>query len=497
MCQQDTTSERKGTVRTLTIHRQVAHIYLIVWNNRFMKITLVSPYELGRQPFGLAEPATLLQRAGHQVRCVDLSIQKLDSGIDAQTEVVAIYIAMHTATRIAVEALPKIRQLAPRAALCVYGLYAPMNVALFRGLGVQYLIGGEYENGLLEMAEDLRTGTAAANDAPAVRLEKTAFVVPDRSTLPPLDKYASLILPDGSRRTVGFVESTRGCKYFCRHCPIVPVYEGKFFVIPADIVLQDIRNQVAAGAQHLSFGDPDFFNGPGHALRIVRALHEEFPALTFDATIKIEHIVNYPDEIRELAACGCLFILSAVESVDDAILERLDKGHTRADLLHALDIMQRAGIELAPTFVAFTPWTSLEHYRTLLRDIATLGLIDAVAPVQLSIRLLIPAGSHILQLDDIADYVGGFDPHILGHTWRHPDPRVDALQQQVQALVMQAEAAGQSRREIFQGVWQLAWQLDGSIAPVLSLPDAEHPVPRLSENWYCCAEPTCEQLVSF
>ncbi len=462
-----------------------------------MNITLVSPYELGRQPFGLAEPATLLQHAGHQVRCCDLSIQKLDSAIDVHTELVAIYIAMHTATRIAVEALPKIRQLAPNAQLCVYGLYAPMNVELFRAHGVPYIIGGEYENGLLEMTEGLRSGTAPTTGAPTIRLEKTAFVVPDRSALPTLDKYASLILPDGTGRTVGFAETTRGCKYFCRHCPIVPVYEGRFFVIPADIVLQDIRNQVAVGAQHISFGDPDFFNGPGHALRIVRALHDEFPALSFDATIKIEHIVKYPDEIRILAASGCLFILSAVESVDDEILELLDKGHTRADLLGALDIMRDAGIDLAPTFVAFTPWTTLQRYRTLLHDIAALGLIDAVAPVQLSIRLLIPAGSHILHIDGIRDCVGDFDPQILGHAWQHPDPRVDALQQQLQALVMQAEAAGQSRNEIFQAVWQLAWQADDSTAPPLAMPATERPIPRLSENWYCCAEPTCEQLVSF
>ena len=343
----------------------------------------------------------------------------------------------------------------------------------------------------------MRNGVPATPEAPSIRLEKTAFVVPDRSALPPLEKYASLILPDGTRRTVGFAETTRGCRYFCRHCPIVPVYEGRFFVIPADIVLQDIRNQVAAGARHISFGDPDFFNGPGHALRIVRALHEEFPELGFDATIKIEHIVQYPDAIRTLAASGCQFILSAVESVDDEILELLDKGHTRADLLRALDIMHSAGIPLAPTFVAFTPWTSLAHYRTLLRDIAALGLIDAVAPVQLSIRLLIPAGSHILHIDGISDCVGDFDPQTLGHVWLHPDPRVDALQQQLQALVMQAEAAGQSRSEIFQAAWQLAWSVDGSTAPALALPASGRPIPRLSENWYCCAEPTCEQLVSF
>jgi hypothetical protein len=462
-------------------------------HNHPMNITLVNPYELGRQPFGLAEPATLLRQAGHQVRCCDLSIQKLDSGIDAHTELVGIYVAMHTATRIAVEALPKIRQLAPQAQLCVYGLYAPMNEALFRALGVQHCIGGEFENALLELAQ----GSAGAESRAAVRLEKTAFVAPDRTLLPGLDRYASLVLPDGSRRTAGFAETTRGCRYFCRHCPIVPVYGGRFFVIPADVVLQDIRNQVAAGAQHISFGDPDFFNGPGHALRIVRALHAEFPALTFDATIKIEHIVRYPDEIRELGASGCLFLLSAVEAVDDAILALLDKGHTRADLLAALDILRTAGIDLAPTFVAFTPWTTLAHYRTLLQEIAALGLVEAVAPVQLSIRLLIPAGSHILHIDGIETLVGAFDPEILGHAWQHPDPRMDRLQQRVQAYVMQAEATGASRQAIFRQVWRLAWEADGSPVPALEPQAGSRVIPRLSENWYCCAEPTCEQLASF
>jgi hypothetical protein len=462
-----------------------------------MNVTLINPYELGRQPFGLAQPAAWLAREGCKVTCCDLSLQRLDSCLAADTDLVAIYVAMHTATRIAVEALPKIRQLAPRAHLCVYGLYAPVNVELFHSLGVQTVIGGEYETGLTTLVRQLRTGQAHGQGIPLVNLEKTPFIAPDRSGLPPLDRYAALILPDGTRRTAGFAETTRGCKYFCRHCPIVPVYEGRFFVVPADVVQDDIRAQVAAGAEHISFGDPDFFNGPGHALRIVRALHAEFPALTFDATIKIEHIVKYPEQIRELGRLGCLFILSAVESVDDAVLGKLDKGHTRADFLAALSLTRAAGISLAPTFVAFTPWTTLEGYIDLLRHIAELALIEAVAPVQLSIRLLIPAGSRVLDLPGMQDSVGEFDPAMLGHPWRNPDPRVDALQQSVQAWIDRAESAGTPRSEIFQGIWQQAWEALGKPAPALDTTATGTPIPRLSENWYCCAEPTCEQLVSF
>lgn len=462
-----------------------------------MNITLVNPYELGRQPFGLAEAAALLGQAGCDVNCCDLSIQRLDECLTTETDLVAVYIAMHTATRIAVEALPRIRQLSPRARVCVYGLYAPMNSELFQAQGVDAVIGGEFENGLLELVATLRNSDQPPAFTSGTRLEKVPFVVPDRSGLPPLSKYASLILPDGESRTAGFAETTRGCKYFCRHCPVVPVYEGRFFVIPADVVNADIDNQIAAGARHISFGDPDFFNGPGHALRIVRALHARHPDITWDATIKIEHIVNYPDEIRELGRTGCLFILTAVESVDDTLLTLLDKGHTRDDFINALALTRAAGIALAPTFVAFTPWTSLQHYLALLADILDLQLVEAVAPVQLSIRLLVPAGSHILDVDGSDTLIGPFDPAILGHPWTHPDPRMDELQRTVQAWVQKAEAEELPRSAIFAEVWRLAHAAAGITAPPVYIDPLGSAVPRLSENWYCCAEPTCEQLASF
>ena len=462
-----------------------------------MKISLVNPYELGRQPFGLAEPAAFLQREGFEVNCCDLSIQKLDTCLSSDTDVVAVYVAMHTATRIAVEAFPRIRELSPHASLCVYGLYASMNADLFRSLGVDTVLGGEFETGLVSMAKRLQAGHSTGQTEPVTSLDKIEFIAPDRSLLPPLTQYASLINTDGSTRTVGFSETTRGCKYLCRHCPVVPVYQGRFFVVPVDIILDDIRQQVKAGAQHISFGDPDFFNGPGHALKIVRALHREFPWLTYDATIKIEHIVNYREDMRTLKETGCLFILSAVEAMDDNILQLLDKGHTRDDFMVSLAWLREIDIDLTPTFVAFTPWTTLDIYLDLLQHVVDLQLIESVAPVQLSIRLLIPAGSYILEIDNLEGIIGEFDADILGHPWSNPDPRVDALQEKVQAWVMAGEANGLSRPEIFRGVWNIAHEIAGKPVAELDTGRAGKVIPRLSENWYCCAEPTCEQLVSF
>ncbi len=84
-------------------------------------------------------------------------------------------------------------------------------------------------------------------------------------------------------------------------------------------------------------------NGPGHALPLVKAFHAEFPALTYDVTIKVEHLLQHPDAVAVLAGTGCLFVTSAVESLDDSVLARLAKGHTRADFVKALALVRAHG----------------------------------------------------------------------------------------------------------------------------------------------------------
>ena len=478
-------------------------------------VVLVSPYELGRQPFGLAEAAAWLRAAGFPVRCIDLSREALDPEALHDAGLVAVHLPMHTAGRIAAAAFGRLRTLAPRARLAVFGLYAPVNEAYFRELGAEAVLGGEVEPTLVALARECRDARAGARGQDSARdgarepavgvgsrddadhgihLDKIDFLVPDRSGLPPLERYAALELPGGGARTVGFAEASRGCKHLCRHCPIVPVYDGRFRVVPREVVLADIRQQVAAGAEHISFGDPDFFNGPTHGLRIVTAMHAEHPHLTFDATIKIEHLLRHRAYLPPLRDAGCLFITSAVEAVDDEILARLRKNHTTADFETAAALMRAAGIALAPTFVAFTPWTTLAGYRDLLERIAALGLVASVPPVQLSIRLLVPDGSRLLELPEVRDLVGPFDRALLGYPWRHPDPRVDALQSRVADLVESSSEA--SREETFANAWALAHAALGAPAPALPN-DLGEPIPCHSEPWYCCAEPTGEQLAGF
>ena len=457
-----------------------------------MQVVLISTYELGRQPFGLASPAAWLRKAGARVTCLDLAVEPLDEEAVRAAQVVAFYLPMHTATRIATRVAERVKALNPDAHLCFYGLYASMNEPLLRRLGADTVLGGEFEAGLGSVIERLRAAPAGAKKVfqiePVVSLAKQQFVVPDRSGLAALSKYAQLEVGDGQSRTVGYTEASRGCKHLCRHCPVVPVYQGQFRIVQQDVVLEDIRRQVAAGAEHITFGDPDFFNGIGHALALVRALRAEHPHLTYDVTIKIEHLLKHAKHLTTLKETGCLFVTSAVESIDDRVLERLNKGHTRDDFLRVVRLCREAGLTLHPTFVAFTPWISIEGYQELLSLLAELDLIDHVSPIQLAIRLLIPAGSKLLELPEVQEIVGPFDETALIYPWRHSDPRADQLQGKIQALVGAATARGASRREIFAQVWLLAEQAPGGLGRPLPLSvqtPARVTIPYLTEPWYC------------
>jgi radical SAM superfamily enzyme YgiQ (UPF0313 family) len=465
-----------------------------------VNIVLISTYELGRQPFGLASPAAWLRKRAHNVVVLDLARQSLDETAIGDAGLIAIYLPMHTATRLAAQLIPALRKQNPGAHLCCYGLYAPMNVDYLRALGVSTILGGEFEEGLVHLAERLAANGKQATEQPAesmISMARLQFEVPDRSGMPAMEKYAHLILPGDGFRIVGSTEASRGCKHLCRHCPIVPVYKGVFRIVGRDVVLEDIRRQVAAGAQHITFGDPDFFNGIRHAMELADAFHMEFPAVTYDATIKIEHLLKYEEHLPALRDTGCLFVISAVESVDDAVLGFLDKGHTRADFLRVIRTFRELGMTLHPTFVPFTPWTTVDGYLDLLRVIEQQGVIENVAPIQLGIRLLIPEGSRMLELEEVRRLVGPFDPQSLAYPWKNADPRLDALSEIVQEIAAAAERQKESRPATFERIWKAAHAAAGLPAPLINtLERSQGSIPFLSEPWYCCAEPTRDQLVS-
>jgi radical SAM superfamily enzyme YgiQ (UPF0313 family) len=460
-------------------------------------ILLLSCYELGHQPLHLASLATLLRGAGYSPTIVDTAVEPLADETIVRARFAGIAVPMHTALRLGEQFARRIRSLNPSAHICFYGLYAALNEDFLLQDNIDSAIGGEYEQPLLELISALEhsqrgnipfvPGVSTRQHLSHPRIERAPLVTPDRSELPPLERYARLEW-NGEARISGYTETTRGCKHTCQHCPITPVYHGRFFAVPAEIVLADIRAQVRQGARHITFGDPDFLNGPTHALRITRALHQEFPGVTFDATVKIEHLLQHRRLLPELKANGCLFVVSAVESLNDEVLARLDKGHTGTDVAEVFDLVEEVGIALRPSLLPFSPWETLESYIHLLDFIERRHLVENVDPVHLSIRLLIPPGSALLDAPDRQLWLRGLDAAAYTYRWQHPDPRMDELHGKVSALVEEAQRRAADPIETFFHIKALALATQGQdmcVSCGIGNYGARKVVPHLTETWFC------------
>lgn len=481
-------------------------------------ILLVSCYELGHPSFGVALLAGFLEKAGFSADTIDISVVPISKEKLLRAKLLGISVPMHTALRIGVKVAEQARKINPTCQIAFFGLYASLNADFLLKHLANFIIGEEEEMPLrgqraLRGEEAFVKIVQALSDsdpndkAHPQRPNEAAHLAgarcpPSRTTLPPLSKYAHLE-KDGTRYLAGYVEASRGCRHLCRHCPIPPVYGGRFTIIPEEILVEDIAAQVALGAEHITFGDPDFLNGPNHSLKIVRQMHERFPALTFDFTAKIEHLLQYQNLIPEFVALGCIFIISAVESLCHAVLRHLDKGHTRTDVIKAIKIVHENGIALRPSLVPFTPWESLDSYIDLFDFAEHYQMIHHIDPVQYTVRLLIPPGSLLLSEPAMIPYLGPLVQESFTYQWKHPDSRMDVLQKQVSHEVEQMTASNANSEDIFYQLKATAIAMaEGRSMVNLSLPPTgtkpvkrDHGLPpRMTESWFCCSEPTENQI---
>ncbi len=446
-----------------------------------MRVLIVSTYELGHQPLHLALAAARLRADGHAVDTVDVAVETFDWDALDRYDRVAFSVPMHTAMALAVRMARRVRALVPDLPIAFFGLYAALGSDREVAKVADARFAGEYETGL---AAWVGSSAARAARPQMVDLSSPAPTMPDRRGLPGLGEYAHLAV-GGAHKVVGYTEATRGCRHRCRHCPIPAVYGGRFRPVDVEVVERDVDQLVGLGASHITLGDPDFLNGPAHARRVLRAISSNHPDLTFDVTVKVEHIIQYEAMWQELRRLGVLFVVSAFETVDDYVLELMDKGHTSADLARAVRILDSAGIHVRPSLLPFTPWTRVEHIPELFGFLSDHDLLDSVDPVQLSIRLLVPDGSLLLDLDETKAAVDGYDPASLGHGWRSPDPRVDALQRKLAGLAEAGAAGGIPPRQTILEQWAAVVDVTGAHLPMSLLAGATDGRPRLTEPWFC------------
>lgn len=496
-----------------------------------MKVLLVSTYELGHQPFHLASSAQVLLEGGHQVICHDLAVREWEPDLIEQVDLVAIAVPMHTAMRLGVELAKQINRQKPLLPLCLYGLYA--HIAVDDDIWVEHCIVGQYEQPLLawvnshaypnkptEVVHPLRTTKLVVN------IERHPHPIPARSLLNPIQGYARLLsnqrtppnqqipayLPtqtcpgDTNGSLAGYTEASRGCSHKCRHCPVPVVYNGRVRSIETDVVMADIDNQVQMGATHITFGDPDFLNLPHHAVTVVEELARSFPRLSFDITAKVSHIIKYEHLWPKMSDAGCLFVVSAFESLNDMILEKLDKGHTAKDEITAVEILRRSQIEPRPSFLPFTPWSTVDDIADIVDFIGECDLVGNVDPVQYTIWLLLPPGSLLLDklTEEMPQCLGSYSREKLTTEWKPKDTRLYGLHKQLGKLVTEYASNPTPLAKVYEQIKSVVYdETTRKYPPMFTNPlqqvslRSNIPVddrPRLSEPWFCCAEPTQYQL---
>lgn len=452
-----------------------------------MRVLLLSTYELGHQPYHIASPAARLQGAGHQVLALDLAVEEYDPDRISWAQAVAISVPMHTAMRLGIDTANRIKTDHSDLPLVFYGLYAAVGADRTVGNMADAVFVGEYEPGLIDWLERLEQGKSPLESINH-HISPMNFQVPDRSMLPPMEQYARLMV-EGEALLAGYTEASHGCRHRCRHCPLPVVYDGRFRTVGLEAVLGDIEQQVAAGARHITFGDPDFLNGPVYALEVLSEAHRSFPQITFDLTTKVEHILKLSYRWDELSKQNLLFVTSAFESTDDQSLAWLDKGHTCTDLVEAVQLLRTARIEIRPTWLPFLPWTQPHHLTDMFDFLSEHDLFSATDPVQIGLRLLIPEGSLIMNIDEARHLIGEYDPAALTYSWQAEHPVLDMLQRELMLLASVDADHGVPAEETLTEQWRLSLDILGGDTTKVKV-DTSRPVPSLSESWFCCAEPT-------
>jgi len=405
-----------------------------------MEMSVLSLFEGGYQPITALSAVTALKNAGHQPRFLDMYVegeQCLEHlGEDA---LILIPIPLFDSLQAAIRTVGKLRERSRNQTVVLFGQHSTINARRLVGRHCDYAIVGEWEQPIVSLVDKMlgrgdgrllgvMDPQLAKLNAPfPPHMPRNSIAQPDRGVAPPLEKYPQPQLARllGGQRVVGGIETTRGCHHKCSYCSVYAAYDGKVLMTQLEAVVADVRSLVDQGMEHLTFIDADFFNAKKYALQVIERLHKEFPALTYDFTTRVDHILENRDPIRQMAAMNVRVITSALEFPTQRVLDEVYKEMTVPMMEEAVRFIADCGIQLNPTFITFNPWVGLGDFVEFHDFLARNRLESSVDPIQYETRLHLYKGSPLMKnasIQKLEMVEREFD-----YDWKHPDPRVDEL----------------------------------------------------------------------
>ena len=400
-----------------------------------MRVLLVSTYELGHQPLHLASPAAALRRAGHEVRTPRPRRRAVGPGRRSSGPrpwLLGADAHRHAAGapgrrrvrrepgRAADLPLRALRHRQPRPDPRA-GTRRPRHRrrvrAGARGLGRQP--GGWGPPPAPRPRRSSRSSTCGARS-----LGPPARGLCRRSSATPTWRSG------GEERLVGYVEASHGCLHRCRHCPVPVVYDGRIRIVPDDVVLADVERLVERRRPPHHLRRPRLPQRPA-ALPAGRA-----PRCTSAARADLRlHGQGraHPAPRRPVAGAGRGRAACSWSAPSRRVNDDILAGSTRATRPPRPPprwrCCARHGIEIRPSFLPFTPWTTLDDVADIVDFVAAHDLVANVDPVQYTIRLLVPEGSLLWSRSLRRSRLGPYDAERLSWTWSaRPTPPSTELQ---------------------------------------------------------------------
>lgn len=281
-------------------------------------------------------------------------------------------------------------------------------------------------------------GTKTASEfIPFPKPMSRRWTLPARGLLPDIGQYPSHTTDFG---LMGNLETTRGCHHKCGYCSVFAAYGARVVPIPLEVVVGDAAQLADQGATHFTFIDAEFFNMRRHGVKAMEAINAELGPCTFEFTTRMDHLVEFAGLLPQMRELGLRRVTSALEFPSDRVLDAMDK-EADVDLMRqAIRTVHDAGLELAPTFIPFTPWVTYDELVRFDDFLDETELAPRVSPTARQTRLYLYKGSPLLDSPSLAGVELVERPY--DYDWVHTDPRVDDLWQQMRA---DAETAGFER----------------------------------------------------